>query len=355
MRREAIGASKNATVFRFPLCAVRLALCGSKSAVRSPQSAILLGALLLALCSTTSAQQVKKLPRIGFLQPGAFPLAYRDEFRKGLRQLGYVEGENIFVEYRLAEGPKELPIRVAELVGLKVEVMVTWTTPGTLAAMQGTKTIPIVAVSGDPVETGLVASLARPGGNVTGFAILTTDLATKQLALLGDAVPGVSRIGILWNPDNPVWASAWKELPNAAQSLRLRLQSLEVRNPGEFEQVFASATNQRAGALLVVQERLFVSHRQRIVELAARKHLPAIYGESHFVDAGGLMSYGASVPDMLRRSAVYVDKILKGTKAAELPVQQAMRFEMMINLKTAKQIGLTIPPNVLARADRVIR
>jgi putative ABC transport system substrate-binding protein len=316
---------------------------------------ILFVVILLAFAVIAEAQQAKKLPRIGFLEPGVFPPAYRDEFRKGLRQLGYVEGENILVEYRMAEELKELPTRVAELVGLKVDVMVTWTTPGTLAAKQGTKTIPIVAVSGDPVETGLVASLARPGGNITGFAILTTDLETKKLELLREAIPGVSLIGVLWNPDNPVWASAWKDLPNAAQSLRLKLQSLEVRDPGEFEQVFASATSQRAGALLVVQERLFVSHRQRIVELAARKRLPAMYGQSHFVDAGGLMSYGASVPDMLRRSAVYVDKILKGTKAAELPVEQAMKFEMVINLKAAKQIGLTIPPNVLARADKVIK
>ena len=231
----------------------------------------------------------------------------------------------------------------------------TWTTPGTLAAKHGTKTIPIVAVSGDPVETGLVASLARPGGNVTGFAILTTDLETKKLELLREAIPGVSRIGVLWNPDNPVWASAWKELPNAAQSLGLKLQSLGVRDPGAFEPVFASASSQRARAPLVVQEGLFVSHRQRIVELAARKRLPGMYGQSQFVDVGGLMSYGPSVPDMLRRSAVYVDKILKGTKAAELPVEQAMKFEMMINLKAAKQIGVTIPPNVLARADKVIK
>lgn len=311
-------------------------------------------ALLLGL-SSAEAQQAKKLPRIGFLQPGVFPPAYSEEFRKGLRQLGYVEGENILVEYRLAEGPKELPTRVAELVGVKVDVIVTWTTPGTLVAKQGTKTIPIVAVSGDPVETGLVASLARPGGNVTGFAILTTDLEAKKLELLREAIPGVSRIGVLWNPDNPVWASAWKELPSAAQSVGLKLQSLEVRDPGEFEQVFASASSQHAGALLVVQERLFVSHRQRIVELAARKRLPAMYGESQFVEAGGLMSYGASLPDMLRRSAVYVDKILKGTQAAELPVEQAMKFEMMINLKAAKQIGVTIPPQVLARADKVIK
>ena len=301
------------------------------------------------------AQPVKKLPRIGFLQPGAFPPAYREAFRNGLRQLGFVEGENILVEYRLAEGLKELPNRVAELVGLKVDVMVTWTTPGTLAAKQGTKTIPIVAVSGDPVDTGLVASLARPGGNITGFAILTTDLETKKLELLRDTIPGVSHVGVLWNPENRVWASAWKKLPNAAQSLSLKLQPLEVRDPREFEQVFVSATIQRAGALLVVQERLFVSYRQRIVELAARRRLPAIYGHSDFVDAGGLMSYGANVPDMLRRSAVYVEKILKGTKAAELPVEQAMKFELVINLKAAKQIGLTIPPSVLARADRIIR
>ena len=316
---------------------------------------IILCAMLLAFCPSALGQQGKKLPRIGFLQPGAFPPAYREAFRQGLRKLGYVEGQNILIEYRLAQGFEELPARISELVALKLDVIVTWTTPGVIAAKQGTKTIPIVAVSGDPVETGLVVSLARPGGNVTGLAILTTDLETKKLELLKEAIRGLSSVGVLWNPDNPVWASAWKELPNAAQSLSLKLQSLQVRDPGEFEPVFASATSQGAGALLVVQERLFVSHRQRIVELAARKRLPSMYGESNFVDAGGLMSYGASVPEMLRRSAVYVDKILKGTKAAELPVEQAMKFEMMINLKAAKKIGLTIPPNVLARADRVIR
>jgi putative ABC transport system substrate-binding protein len=341
-----------------------MALCQSACVVNSLKKevpmkkaaspSILLAVIVLAVAVVAEAQPAKK-PRIGFLQPGASSPAYREEFQKGLRQLGYVEGENILVEYRLAKRLKELPTRVTELVGLKVDVIVTWTTPGTLAAKQGTKTIPIVAVSGDPVETGVVASLARPGGNVTGFAILTTDLEGKKLELLREAIPRISRIAVLWNPDNPVWASAWKELPNLAQSLGLKLQSLEVRDPGEFEQVFASASSQRAGALLVVQEGLFVSHRQRIVELAARKRLPAMYGQSQFVNAGGLMSYGPSVPDMLRRSAVYVDKILKGTKAAELPVEQAMKFEMMINLKAAKQIGLTIPPNVLARADRVIR
>jgi putative ABC transport system substrate-binding protein len=197
------------------------------------------------------------------------------------------------------------------LLDLKINVLVTWTTPAALAAKQQTKTTPIVAVSGDPVETGLVASLARPGQNLTGLAILTTDLEGKKLELLREAIPGISRIGVLWNPDNPVWASAWKELPKAAQSLKLELQPLEVRSSGDFEQAFASATGQRAGAVLVVQERLFVSLRQRIVELAARKRLPAIFGETHFVDAGGLMSYGASVPDMLRRSARYVDKYSK--------------------------------------------
>jgi putative ABC transport system substrate-binding protein len=242
--------------------------------------------MLLAFAVIAEAQQAKKLPRIGFLQPGVFPAAYREEFRKGLRELGYVEGENILVEYRVAKGLKELPTRVAELVGLKVDVIVTWTTPGTLAAKQGTKTIPIIAVSGDPVDTGLVASLARPGGNITGFAILTTDLETKKLELLRETIPGVSHVGVLWNPDNPVWASAWKQLPKAAQSLGLKLQSLEVRDHSAFEPVFSSAITERAGALLVVQDRLFVSHRQRIVELAARKRLPAIYGEVNFVVAG---------------------------------------------------------------------
>lgn len=331
-------------------------------AVRCKQSggtSALFGGILCAIffgfCASAPAQTAGKIPRIGFLQPGVFPPSYREEFRKGLRQLGYIERQNIIVEYRTAKNFKELSACVAEFVDMNVDVMVTWTTPGTLAAKRGTRTIPIVAVSGDPVETGLVASLARPGANVTGLAILTTDLETKKLELLREVIPGVSRVGVLWNPDNPVWASAWEQLPKAAQSLGLNLQSLAVRDPSAFEQVFNVATSQRAGALLVVQERLFVSHRQRIVELAASKRLPAMYGESHFVDAGGLMSYGASVPDMLRRSAVYVDKILKGAKVKELPVEQAMKFELVINLKAAKEMRLAIPPHVLARADRVIK
>lgn len=325
------------------------------SGVRKTLFGVTLCAIFFAFCSSAPAQHAKKLPRIGFLEPGSFPSTYREEFRKGLRQLGYVEGVNINVEYRTAKGPAELSARIAELIALNVDVLVTWTTPGTLAVKRATRTVPIVAVSGDPVETGLVGSLAAPGKNVTGFAILTTDLETKKLELLGETIPRLSRVGVLWNPDNRVWGSAWKKLPKAARSLKLELQSLEVRHPGEFEEVFAKAAAQRAGALLVVQERLFVSHRHRFVELAARKHLPAIYGEKNFADAGGLMSYGASVPAMLRSSAVYVDKILKGTKAGELPVEQAMKFEMVINLKTARQIGLTIPPNILARADRLIR
>jgi putative ABC transport system substrate-binding protein len=313
--------------------------------------------LLLASFDPAEAQQPRKIPRIGYLSLASQPGLREEAFIQGLRDLGWIDGQSISIEYRWAAGNVDrLPALAEELVRLKVDLIVAGATPVIQAAKNATSTIPIVMPSAaDPVGTGLVASLARPGGNVTGFAILTTDLETKKLELLREAIPGVSRIGVLWNPDNPVWASAWKQLPNAAQSLGLKLQSLEVRNPGAFEQVFSSASSQRAGALLVVQERLFVSHRQRMVELAARKRLPAIYGEGNFVVAGGLMSYGASVPDMLGRSAVYVDKILKGTKAAELPVEQALKFEMMINLKTAKQIGLIIPPNVLARADRVIR
>jgi putative ABC transport system substrate-binding protein len=313
--------------------------------------------LLLASFDPAEAQQPRKIPRIGYLSLASQPGLREEAFIQGLRDLGWIDGQSISIEYRWAAGNVDrLPALAEELVRLKVDLIVAGATPVIQAAKNATSTIPIVMPSAaDPVGTGLVASLARPGGNVTGFAILTTDLETKKLELLREAIPGVSRIGVLWNPDNPVWASAWKQLPNAAQSLGLKLQSLEVRNPGAFEQVFSSASSQRAGALLVVQERLFVSHRQRMVELAARKRLPAIYGEGNFVVAGGLMSYGASVPDMLGRSAVYVDKILKGTKAAELPVEQALKFEMMINLKAAKQIGLIIPPNVLARADRVIR
>jgi putative tryptophan/tyrosine transport system substrate-binding protein len=306
-----------------------------------------------------AAQQPGKVPQIGFIS-GGFPsgsLGNVEAFRKGLRELGYVEGKNIKVEFRYAETKVErYPEFLAELIRLKVDVIVTSSTPPTLAAKDATKTVPIVFVAvGDPVVSGLVASLARPGGNLTGLSILAPELSGKRLELLKEAVPRLSRVAILYNPANPATTPILKEIDAAAQALGLQLQSLEARNIKEFESAFQAATRGNAKALAVLVDPLFTSNRKRIVELATKNRLPAIYSWTEFVDDGGLMSYGPSFPDLFRRAATYVDKILKGRTPADLPVEQPMRFELIINLNAAKQIGLTVPPNLLVRADRVIR
>jgi putative ABC transport system substrate-binding protein len=283
---------------------------------------------------------------------------YLDAFRQGLRELGWVEGQNIVIDYRFAEGRFDrLPDLAAELVRLKVDIIVAATTPAAAAAKKATETIPIVMISvGDPVGLGLIASLARPGGNATGLSYsVGLETIGKGLELLKETVPKVRRVAILSNPANPFQPLAISEVNVAARSLGLQLQLLEARGPNDFDGAFAAMATERVGALLVVADSMFLLHRTRLADLAARSRLPAAYGTRENVEAGGLMSYGASVRDLYRRSAAYVDKILKGAKPGDLPVEQPTKFELVINLKAAKALGLTIPPSVLGRADEVIQ
>jgi putative ABC transport system substrate-binding protein len=313
------------------------------------------GAMLLALSFPASAQQKRKMPRIGYL--GVTELSGDSAFRKGLRDLGYVEGQNIAVEYRYAAGKVDrLASLAAELVNLKVDVIVASGTQSIEAAKQATKTIPIVfPITPDPVKSGFVSSLARPGGNITGFSTLNPVLGGKRLELLKEVIPGITRVAVLWNPTNPGSPDALKEIETVARSLGLTLQSLEVRGPDDFENAFRAAIRERAGAFTMLGDSMLSAQQGRIHDLAKKNRLPGISWSSGFVATGGLMSYGPNNPDLYRRTATYVDKILNGTKPADLPVEQPMKFDLIINLKTAKQIGLTIPPNVLARADKVIR
>jgi putative ABC transport system substrate-binding protein len=316
-------------------------------------------ALALASFQIAEAQQPARIPRIGFLgsASASFYAARTNAFRQGLNELGYTEGKNIDIEYRYAEGKFDrLPDLAAELVGLKLDVIVAAPTPSVLAAKKASATTPIVFASVvDPVASGLVTSLARPGGNITGLTILGPELSGKRLELLKEVLPNVTRVAALWNSANPAQELVWKEMQAAAQELRLQLQSLEVRSANDFDIAFKAALRKRAQALIPSGEPLINTQLKRIVEFAAKNRLPAMYAGPEVVDAGGLMSYAPNYTDQYRRAAVYVDKILKGAKPADLPVEQPTKFEFVINLKTAKQIGLTIPPNVLARADRVIR
>jgi putative tryptophan/tyrosine transport system substrate-binding protein len=322
------------------------------------------GAVLLAAPLVVEAQQAGKVARIGWLSlnRAASPSPHLTEaFRQGLRDLGYVEGRNVVIEYRDAGGNVErLPALAAELVALKVDVLVTGGGTATaLAAKQATKTIPIVfASAGDPVGSGLVTSLARPGGNVTGLSNLTPELVGKRLELLTQAVPGVSRVAALWQPGGlgeRTDKDVLKEAEAAARTLAVRLQLVEARGPADFDRAFSDMTKARAGALTVLPSLMFSSERRRLVDLAAKTRLPAVYPQRDFIDAGGLMAYGPNLADLFRRTATYVDKILKGAKPADLPVEQPTKFELVINLKTAKALGLTIPPSLLGRADQVIQ
>jgi putative tryptophan/tyrosine transport system substrate-binding protein len=321
-------------------------------------SSVVVAILVLLFGVAAEAQQQAKAARVGFLMasaPGAD--ARVDGFRQGLRELGYMEGKNIAIEWRYAEGKEDrVPKLAAELVQLNVEIIVTDGTNVTRAAKNTTKTIPIVMASdADPVGNGFVASLARPGGNVTGLVNLLAGLSGKRLELLKEAIPGISRVGVLWNPENPSSVSGFKETQEAAQALAMQLQSLEVRGPDEFEGAFQAATKRQAHALSIVSDSLMFNNRRRLLELAAKHRLPTMHTQSLWVEAGALMSYGTYLPDLWRRAAAYVDKILKGAKPADLPVEQPMKFEFVINLKTAKQLSLTIPQSVLYRADKVIR
>jgi len=316
----------------------------------------LLTTVLLATVSSTEAQQAKKVPRLGVLNLAGVTFQ-REAFLQGLSELGYVEGKNITIEYRSAEGKyDQLPDLAAELVRLKVDVILTQSTPAAVAAKNATTTIPIVMAGGsDPVATGLVASLARPGGNITGITIMNAETAGRRLALLKETSAKVSRVAILWNSTNPGAAVVFKQTQTAAQDLGLQLQSLDVQSANALEGAFKGATRGGANALVLLASVPVSNHLRQVADFAVRNRLASIYDRSDFVEAGGLMSYGTHLPEMFRRALIYVDKILKGAKPADLPVEQPMKFELVINLKTAKQIGLTIPQSVLYRADKVIR
>jgi putative tryptophan/tyrosine transport system substrate-binding protein len=310
--------------------------------------------VLLALGVIAEAQQpTKKVPRIAYLGGGSAELerVWLDAFLQGLRELGYFEGKNIVVERRFAAGRyDELPELAAELVGLKVDVIVAASTPVAHSAKKATGTIPVVMVVADPIGTGLVSSLAKPGGNLTGLSDFHGDLITKRLEILKEVVPSAARIAVLSNPGNPSCSLQTKELAAVAPALGLTLFAVEAKGLDDIAPGFTTMKKQRAGAVLVCGDRLFSTYRRPIFDLSTKNRFPAIYSTKEYAEAGGLMSYGANFPDLYRRAATYVDKILKGTKPADLPVEQPIKFEFIINLKAAKQIGLTIPPNVLARA-----
>jgi putative ABC transport system substrate-binding protein len=314
---------------------------------------------ILATIHLAEAQQPKKIPQIGFVAGlGNANSPNIEAFRQGLRDLGYIEGKNALVEYRYADGKlDQVPSFVAELVQLKVDVLVSGNLVGIRAAKQATKTIPIVMVLAvDPVATGLIDSLARPGGNITGLATLRRDLGGKRLELLTEVIPRLSRVGVLWDANAPGPAIAFKEYEAAARALKKPLQSLEVRGPNpNLEGAFQAAAKGRANGLIAIANPVLTRYQKQIAELAIKNRLPSMCEQGNWVEAGGLMSYAANDADQYRRAAYYIDRILKGAKPADLPVEQPMKFELVINLKTAKQIGLTVPPNVLARADKVIR
>lgn len=320
-----------------------------------------LAALLLALRAPVKAQQAGKIPRIGVLSSAGYsptPGSQIEAFKEALWDLGYIEGRNILVEYRYAEGEQaRIPSLVTELVQLKVDVLVVTALTAIRAAKQATKTIPIVMVIlSDPVANGLIDSLARPGGNITGFTRLTRELSGKRLELLKEAIPGISRAAVFWDADAPGAAAALKQYEAAAQALKIKLQSLALRGPKpDFQEPLRIAAKTPLGALVTINNALVRRHSKQIADLAIRHRLPSMYEGRDYIAAGGLMSYSANETEAYSRAAIYVDKILKGKKPAELPVEQPTKFEFVVNLKTAKQIGLTIPPNVLARADRVIR
>ena len=314
--------------------------------------------MLLALSLSAQAQQPAGIPRIGILLPttASVYLPRVEAFRRRLRELGYVEGKNTVIEYRYAEGTLErLPDLAAELVRLKVDVIVA-TAQGALAAKKASATTPIVfGNASDPVRSGLVSSLARPGGNITGLSVMSADLDGKRLELLNEAFPKVARVAFLWEPGDSRGNRALTDMEAAAKVLRLKLLSLEVRGLDDFDSAFARAKRDGAQALITTTGPLVSTQLRQVLDFAAKNRLPAMYTNNEYVDAGGLMSYAPNQADLFRRAADFVDKILKGTKPADIPVEQPKKFEFIVNLKTARQIGLTIPPNVLARADKVIR
>ena len=331
--------------------------------VASTYATMLAVALILPLASTLAvpiavhAQPPQgKTAHIGYLSFRSGPSYLDEAFRQGLRELGYFEGQNIAIEYRWGDfKPDRVSTLAVELVRLKVDMIISTggAVPAT-AAKRATQTIPIVFTAGDPVGAGLVARLDRPGGNLTGVSVLTIALNTKRLELLKEAVPSVSRVAVLANPANPAIRGVLKELEDAARALRVKLHVLEVRERQGIDDAFAAIARERAGALLVVSDPMFQSQRERIVDLAAKHRLPGIFEWRDFAEAGGLMSYATNLTDMYRRLAIYVDRILKGAKPGDLPVEQPTKFELVINVRTAKALGLTIPPSLLLRADRLI-
>jgi putative ABC transport system substrate-binding protein len=324
--------------------------------------ATLLVLLLAVLLGTAAAQSVEKerVPRVGYISWGSAsdPVRLRrlEAFRQGLRELGYVEGRDIALEPRWAEGKYDrYPALAADLVRLKVDVIVAVGGRATQVAQQATKTTPIVmSLVNDPLGSGLVSSLARPGGNVTGLSMMAPELVGKQCEVLKQAVPKVSRVALLWNPDNPASAQQLREAEATARAVGVRLQALAARVPLEIDSAFAAMTRERAGALVVLPDGIFGNQRKQIADLAAKSRMPSVSAISDYAEAGGLMVYGANLFDLERRAAIFVDKILRGAKPADLPVEQPTKFDLIINLKTANAIGLTIPPSLLLRADQII-
>jgi len=305
------------------------------------------------------AQQSGKIPRIGFLGNSTPALEENlvGPFREGLHDLGYGEGKNILIEYRWAEGKYErFPALIGELIAQKVNIIVTAGTPASLAVKKAAPSIPLVMIAvGDPIGTGLIKSLAEPGGNVTGLTSIAADLEGKRIELLREVIPKLSHVAVFWNPASSFQVIAEKEVQAAARAFKMKVLSLGVQSPEQFDNAFATIRKERPRALLVLADRLFLHNRARIMEFATKQRLPGVYAYQELVEAGGLMSYGPSYADMHKRAATFVDKILKGRKPSDLPVEQPMRFDFVINLKAAKQIGVTVPPNVLVRASRVIR
>ena len=324
----------------------------------NPKLFWLITAIVLVLFAQAQAQQPKKITRIGWLA-GNLPYGQKSRievFRQALRELGYTEGRDVIIEARYNQGKlDQLPELAAELVRLDVDLIVSIGTQASQASQASTKTIPIVATGGDLVTSGLVASLAHPGGNVTGLANLTFELAPKRLELLKETVPNLSHVAVLWSPDTRNSAQGLPETEAAARSFGIKVQSINVKGPDDLQRAFSVMRKEPVGAFILLRSPLILSQLKRIVEFEAQNRLPAMYDDRAFPEGGGLMSYGTLLDDLDRRLAIYVDKIIKGAKPSDLPVEQPTKFELVINLKTAKQIGLTIPPNVLARADRVIR
>jgi putative ABC transport system substrate-binding protein len=324
-------------------------------------SSILIVVALLTLALIAGAQQPAKIPRVGILFIGGRDQPHLEAFKQGLRERGYTEGKNIVLDYRYAEGNVDrLPSLAAELVQLKVDVIVTTSGNSARAARQATRAIPIVLTTGaDPVKTGLAESLAKPGGNVTGLSIIEEDLSGKRVEILTETFPKMTRVAYLWNPVAVAYSASgnlsYDQVEKATKAVGVQLLSYKVSSFAEIKKAFADMPKVRPHALVVLQSPLMTLNSKRIVELALEQHLPGMYPSNQFVQEGGLMAYGPVIADLYRRAATYVDKILKGTKPTELPIEQPMKFELVINLRTAKQIGVTIPPNVLLRADKVIK